>query len=655
MASGGAAVIALGAMAVTAIALTARGASAAPGGGGTGGGGTPSPCGTLDPGIDAATASAVCQAVSSATSQAGCAALLAYAATLRPKWPLAAAVLMARATALGCSSGGAAVPCQPGQSVLAAASSAVESDLAYALATFLNGSGVLKDAAVTPGAVDLSFWVPPGGTGATGGGGGTAPFKLEPGILFTTPAQVAAAGVQASQWIVPSTWPAYMTTQAQDVNTSSAPDGTYYVADSAPEGELFALTKGGGNTTLKAAKDPVDWTKLPGPQYVAPGGAAPSTAEVLLGDMGKFGLAVDGLQRESKLAGFATPAGLPGSVAGVLDAQTVATLAAWLSSKGYTNVLAGTDKGILGAMGGALPGFLATVKADLASCGGATARVAGTSELSGAIQATQDALRSANSAYAQLSSSVSVVVDEFDDDPPSSLTTYNGRWLSVFALFSAAISDALDVLRISGASAPAVQEAAASAIDAIGALKDAAGHGQYAKYTWGNGQSHEWQAIPANFSRPEPAGDGSSYAVAFSTVFNWGQQIANVWRSTNALVGDAITAASSATGGGAGGDPGSVSAQAKALLALSSDQLCSGNYVALILSFQGAVNASGGSVSQTGIYDASTASALAAYGSAPQPCATQSGGGGTGRHRKWSGGTGQFGGKTLGPGGTRSV
>ena len=57
----------------------------------------------------------------------------------------------------------------------------------------------------------------------------------------------------------------------------------------------------------------------------------------------------------------------------------------------------------------------------------------------------------------------------------------------------------------------------------------------------------------------------------------------------------------------------------------------------LILSFQGAINAAGGNVSQTGIYDASTQAALAAYGNAPAASSGPSGGGGGSSYEGGSG------------------
>jgi hypothetical protein len=362
-------VAAVGGLAVAAIALgagTAHAAPAGPPGTPPGGGGTPSACGTLDAGIDATTAAAVCQAIASATS-ASCSSLASFASSIAAKYPMAAALLTAKAAALGCTTTPPATnPAnyQPGVNILPQMSAAIENDVCYALGTFLNGSGVLTNSGVlaTLGASGLAFWTPPS---SGGGASAPAPFPLESGILYVTAAQVAAGG--ASGWVTPTSWPPYMTQQAVDCNNSSAPDGVYYVCDSAPGGSLWQMTKSGGNTTLMGAGTVTNWAAIPGgPGYVPPGGGgAPSTLQTLLGNLANLGEAVDALQLLGNLSGFSVPAGLPGSQPGVLDGQTFLTLVAWLTAQGLSAVLAGTDSGVLGSMQGALPGFIQLVKSAL--------------------------------------------------------------------------------------------------------------------------------------------------------------------------------------------------------------------------------------------------------------------------------------------------
>jgi peptidoglycan hydrolase-like protein with peptidoglycan-binding domain len=54
-----------------------------------------------------------------------------------------------------------------------------------------------------------------------------------------------------------------------------------------------------------------------------------------LQDPGNFGLAVDGLQALANQKGYSLPPNLPGSVAGVLDGQTFATLLNWAATHGH--------------------------------------------------------------------------------------------------------------------------------------------------------------------------------------------------------------------------------------------------------------------------------------------------------------------------------
>jgi hypothetical protein len=405
----GVAVLGIGGVALAAIALTAGKASAAPGQGGGGGGTSGGGCGTMDANIPAATAAAVCQAIAGANAT-NCEALITFSNTLASTYPLASALLYQKAmTFPACSGGGGgggapAVPCTPGTSVLSSVSAAVESDLAYALGVFLNQSGVLGNASVNPAQVNLNaFWAPPGaptqGGGGGGGGGAAAPFTMESEFTYVT--QAVAQGTGVTNWIVPpGGWPAYATQQAVDVNSSSAPAGNYYATDNSPGGEFYQFTKGpygstpAGSTTLAVAAGIPNPAGLPGGTAAwgngtgggggggTGGGAAPSTLQTLLGNMGNFAEAVDALQIFANLSGFSTPAGLPGAAPGVLDAQTVLTLVAWLTQQNLSTVLAGTDSGVLGSMQGALPGFVTAVQAAVQSCasgggGGSAAAVAG--------------------------------------------------------------------------------------------------------------------------------------------------------------------------------------------------------------------------------------------------------------------------------------
>lgn len=364
----GIAVIAMGGLALAGVAMMAGKASASPGGGG-GGGPVTTPCGTMDPGIDSTTAAAVCQAIGQATGTAQCATLNSFAASIKTKWPQAAALLTAKATALGCpppsSSGGV---CAPGASILGQLPAAAEDDIAYALAAWINASDVLTNTGVTS---DLSWWVNPSGQtqgGKQAGGGGTppteapAPFRLESGVHYVTDAQISASG--ANTWITPATgsWPTYMTAQAVDINTSSAPDGVYYVCDGVPGGMLYQMTKSAGNTTLKVAQNIPDWTQIPGSNETGGGSnPTPSTAQTLLGDIpGKFAVAIDSLQQLAKLEGLAT---LPGAAAGVLDAQTLIALAGWIIKLGLADITAGTASSILGQMQKAFPGVVSWAQA----------------------------------------------------------------------------------------------------------------------------------------------------------------------------------------------------------------------------------------------------------------------------------------------------
>ena len=232
---------------------------------------------------------------------------------------------------------------------------------------------------------------------------------------------------------------------------------------------------------------------------------------------------------------------------------------------------------------------------------------------------------------------------------------YNANMLAVLGRLCGVAAQSVDLAQAAGGNVAQVQALSNGCAASLQRLQAMA-----AKYTsiteayqGGDGDTI-YLEFPSNMivsfaGNAGSAGTTSSERVQ-TTVPAWNTQAnSSIWNVANQAANLAI-AAGNAYQAPPPPPPGSAQAQANALLALTSAQLCSGSYVTLILSFQGAINSAGGSVSQTGIYDASTQAALAQYGSAPAACATASTG--PGGKQSWQGGSGVGpGGKPIGPGG----
>jgi hypothetical protein len=81
---------------------------------------------------------------------------------------------------------------------------------------------------------------------------GAAPnIPVIAGAQAVDPANVST-GCQGG-FSTPSSWPPEMTQQAVMINNSGQPSGVYYVLF---QGDLYAFTKGGGNTTLQICANP---------------------------------------------------------------------------------------------------------------------------------------------------------------------------------------------------------------------------------------------------------------------------------------------------------------------------------------------------------------------------------------------------------------
>ena len=216
----------------------------------------------LDAGIDQQTEAAILQALA---SEMDAASLQAFAASIQSKWPIAAALLLARAESLHHHG---ALPHAPSPHAPPAPPPPhPHAPPAPAPQPSPQPPPRQRPPAPNVPASPAPQGPPPRQAPAPAPQGAVCPFALPPGATCID--EAAATAAAHGGFTTPKSWPPPMTQAAQSCfRSSSARPGRYYVWYS-PDGGLYELTKTANNCTLRSTHD-VDASLL---EHGAPGPA----------------------------------------------------------------------------------------------------------------------------------------------------------------------------------------------------------------------------------------------------------------------------------------------------------------------------------------------------------------------------------------------